>query len=84
MKLREYIEASSGEPLGLCNRLVKRLAMMTLSSKHTIYSIALGRRFASKRLAREIQRATKNIVTVKELVNEHPQKRGPKPRPARP
>lgn len=62
MHLEKYILLKSGRAARYDNPLVVQIARRCGVSPHTVESIARGRRYASKRIARKIQSATDHIV----------------------
>ncbi len=61
MELREYLFRNRVE--------IKKLAEELDYCRHHLSNIANGKAYASFRLAKDIEKATKGQVTVKELIN---------------
>lgn len=79
MRLRDYIVAKS-EPnaaVGVGNLVLRRIALRTGMSVHTLHSISLGRRFASAASARRISMACDGFVEPREMINHAKKKPGP-------
>lgn len=80
MRLRDYVVAKSEPhaPVGVSNPALKRIALRVGMSVHTLYSISLGRRFASKAAALKISAACDGHVEPMEVMNNAKCKPGPK------
>jgi hypothetical protein len=83
MRLRDYIVAKSeaNAPIGITNKVLRRIALRAGLSPHTLHSISLGRRFASKAAAARISKACDGHVEEKGMINHERKKPGPARRP---
>ena len=82
MRLRDYIVKHSepGDPLGVSNRIVRKLAILSGVSARTIHGVSIGERFASRKTAELIHEATDRKVPLREMINANRKKPGPKPK----